>query len=212
MGKRAASLGTFAMKTGEYARNYFVARISPCPFCLMICACCNTEASSINEEFQSKFNIHICQNCIQSDKNDNFSMLTKTEAQQTYLLTDEELNQNSELPFIIKPNPKRSHWAKMHLYLRYQVEQFAIKKWGSLEEISQQHNVREEQQNQRKRKKFESELKKLRKAIAKPKGTKSSSFVSHEHEFVEVSAGSDGTKVRVKECKICRQQVEFEEL
>lgn len=179
------------------------------------CTACDNETTQIDEEFLTKFNISLCQNCIQTDKSGTFSLITKTEAQKTYLLTDEELNHNPDLPFIIKPNPKRAQWAKMHLYLRYQVEQFAIKKWGSLEEISAEHDQREELQAQRKKKKFEQDLKNLRKSVAKPKDSKSKSLLSHEHKFIELEIpllGESGSSVRVKECQICKQQIKFEEL
>ncbi|KAJ9642892.1 DNA repair protein rad14 [Coniosporium tulheliwenetii] len=54
---------------------------------------------------------------------EKYSLLTKTEARDDYLLTDPELKDTEILPHLLKPNPHKSTFASMHLYLRYQVEE-----------------------------------------------------------------------------------------
>lgn len=50
-----------------------------------------------------------------------------------YLLTDEELRDEQRMPHWERPNPRKSTYARMKLYLREQVESFAFAKWNGAE-------------------------------------------------------------------------------
>jgi DNA-repair protein complementing XP-A cells len=69
-------------------------------------------------------------------------------------LKDEEL-----LPHLNKPNPHKSHWHDMMLFLRYQVEEYAFKhKWGSAEALDAEFEKREADKKRRKEAKFKEKL------------------------------------------------------
>lgn len=55
-----------------------------------------------------------------------YSLLTKTEAREDYLLTDPELKDNELLPHLERPNLQKATWNNMMLYLRYQVKEYAF--------------------------------------------------------------------------------------
>ena len=174
----------------------------------MHCIGCGSSEIAIDDYLQKNFDLNVCEKCKGANEDDKFSLITKTEAKKTYLMTDEELDRNENLPFIIKQNPKKSHWAKMHLYCRIQVESYAIKKWGSLKEIANQHDLREHSIQARRRQKLEKDLAALRKGITKVKPSKSDQITQHQHEFIEVTEGN--TKIKI--CKECCHKVEFEEI
>lgn len=78
---------------------------------------------------------------------------------QDYLLTDDELRDTSLLPHLLKANPHAQTYSNMMLYLRFQVEEVAWKKWGGEEGLDAEWDRREEQKRARKERKFEEGLK-----------------------------------------------------
>lgn len=75
-----------------------------------------------------------------------------------------ELRDEDLLPHLNKPNPHKSHWHDMMLFLRFQVEEYAIgKKWGSAEALDAEFEKREEQKKRRKEAKFKEKLLDLKK-------------------------------------------------
>ncbi|KAK3491122.1 XPA protein C-terminus-domain-containing protein [Neurospora hispaniola] len=90
---------------------------------------------------------------------EKYSLLTKTEAKEDYLLTDPELKDPELLPHLSKPNPHKSHWHDMMLFLRYQVEEYAFNvKWGSAEALDAEFEKREQDKKRRKEAKFKEKL------------------------------------------------------
>lgn len=75
-------------------------------------------------------------------------------------LRDEEL-----LPHLERPNPHKSTWNNMMLYLRYQVEEYAFsdKKWGSPEALDAEFERREGEKKRRREAKFKTKLQDLKK-------------------------------------------------
>ncbi|KAL9082018.1 MAG: hypothetical protein Q9159_006814, partial [Coniocarpon cinnabarinum] len=73
----------------------------------------------------------VCQKC-KDALPEKYSLLTKSEAREDYLLTEPELKDEELLPRLEKPNPHKSTWQPMLLFLRYQVEAYAFseRKWG----------------------------------------------------------------------------------
>ncbi|KAF2208348.1 hypothetical protein CERZMDRAFT_49321 [Cercospora zeae-maydis SCOH1-5] len=161
----------------------------------------------------------ICHTC--KDKYpDKYSLLTKTEAKEDYLLTDPELKDESLLPHIKKPNPHKSTWNDMMLYLRYQVEEYAFseKKWGSAEGLDAEYERRTKETKDRKEKKFRNKLNELKKrtrveAYKKARSGGGGEFGDtigngqHEHEWGR-SVEDPETGMTKKACVECGMEVE----
>ncbi|KAH8657218.1 XPA protein C-terminus-domain-containing protein [Tricladium varicosporioides] len=151
---------------------------------------------------------------------EKYSLLTKTEAKDDYLLTDPELKDDELLPHLSKPNPHKSHWHDMNLFLRYQVEDYAFKtKWGSAEALDAEFEKRELEKKQRKEAKFKSKLKELKKKTRTDayrrnlkNGNREGQFGDiigtgkHEHEWGATVETADG--MTVKTCVECGMEVE----
>ena len=163
-------------------------------------------------------------------------MLTKTEAKDDYLLTDRkcffsfrgkycsyvtaELKDPELLPHLNKPNPHKSHWHDMMLFLRYQVEEYAFNvKWGSAEALDAEFEKREGEKKKRKEDKFKNKLQELKKKTRTEayrrnmqNGGKTGHFGDsigsgrHEHEWGRTIENAEG--VSVKTCLQCGMEVE----
>ncbi|KAI1826920.1 XPA protein C-terminus-domain-containing protein [Xylaria intraflava] len=95
---------------------------------------------------------------------EKYSLLTKTECREDYLLTEPELKDAELLPHLSRPNPHKSHWHDMMLFLRYQVEAYAFEtKWGSAEALDAEFARRETDKKARKDAKFKQKLLDLKK-------------------------------------------------
>ena len=77
------------------------------------------------------------------------------------MLTEPELQDTTLLPRIEKPNPHG--YSRMQLFVRFQVEEFAWKKWGGPEELDKEWERREENKVKRKEKKYHDQLREMRK-------------------------------------------------
>ena len=162
----------------------------------------------------------ICTPCKEKHP-DKYSLLTKTEAKEDYLLTDPELRDEELLPHLERPNPHKSTWNNMMLYLRYQVEEYAFsaKKWGSSEKLDEEYSRREDEKKKRKDDKFRSKLNELKKKTRveayrrsrrEGQGGKFGDDVGrdgkHEHTWGRPMDNEDG--VPVKRCADCGMEVE----
>lgn len=76
-----------------------------------------------------------------------------------------ELKDDELLPHLEKPNPHKSTWNNMMLFLRYQVEEYAFsaKKWGSPEALDAEFEKRENDKKKRKEAQFKTKLHELKK-------------------------------------------------
>ena len=153
---------------------------------------------------------------------DKYSLLTKTEAREDYLLTDPELKDAELLPHLERPNPHKSTWNNMMLYLRCQVEEYAFtKKWGSAEQLDAAFEKREEEKKRRKQEKFKSKLQELKKRTrveayrrnragggggGKNFGDDIGKGGKHEHTWGRPVENEDGASV--KTCVECGMEVE----
>lgn len=75
----------------------------------------------------------------------------------------------------------------MMLFLRSQVESFAIEKWGSLEKLDAEYERRTEEKRRKKSKKFEDALRDLRKKTREGVWQKRKDD-EHVHDFGDVIA------------------------
>lgn len=169
------------------------------------------------------FNLAVCNGC--KDKYpDKYSLLTKTEAKDDYLLTDPELKDESLLPHLERPNPHKSNWHNMHLFLRCQVEEYAFseKRWGSAEALDAEFERRQADTKRRKENKFKAklaDLKKRTKVEAYQRARKGGgqtfgddlSDGKHVHEFGQ-AVDNPETGMPIKKCVICDLEVEELEL
>lgn len=87
-----------------------------------------------------------------------FQFITKTDVKKEFLLVEEDLHNNELLPYIERPNPLKSHWNTMFLFLRYQVQEFAFKKWGSEFLLEEEKKNRREIILKRKEKNYKTKL------------------------------------------------------
>jgi DNA-repair protein complementing XP-A cells len=95
----------------------------------------------------------------------------------------------------------------MMLFLRYQVEDFAWKKWGSPEALDAEFERRTAEKKKKRNKKFEEGLRELRRKTRESVWQKRRDE-EHKHEFGELET-TDGTSRQV--CRGCGFAIEVEE-
>ncbi|KAI0343946.1 hypothetical protein BDW22DRAFT_1328044 [Trametopsis cervina] len=144
----------------ERARQAFEPAIHLDPALNPKCKECGT--IDIDQTYRKVFKCLVCNAC-KNAKPEKYSLLTKTECKEDYLLTDPELRDEELMPHLLKANPHKSTFANMMLFLRCQVEEFAWKKWGSAEALDAEYERRVAEKKKKKNKKFEEGLKELRK-------------------------------------------------
>lgn len=171
------------------------------------------------------FSLLVCNAC--KDKvPEKYSLLTKSEAREDYLLTDPELKDPDLLPRLEKPNPHKASWHNMQLYLRCQVEAYAFseRKWGSEAGLDAEFARREKDKKKRKEDKFKGRLEDLKRktrveAFARRKaqggGGRGAEFGEkivgrggevHEHSWGGAVITAEG--MSVKRCTECDMEVE----
>jgi DNA-repair protein complementing XP-A cells len=174
----------------------------------------------IDWKWDDVFGCQVCKAC-QEKFPDKYSLLTKTEAREDYLLTDPELKDEQLLPRMEKANPHKSTWNNMMLYLRYQVEEYAFsdKKWGSAEALDEEFVKRQAEAKRRKEAKFKSKLNDLKRrtrvdAYKRQKaGVEGGKFgdklwgSKHEHEWGRAVEKPE-SGATIKTCVECGMEVE----
>ncbi|KAL2195632.1 XPA protein C-terminus-domain-containing protein [Corynascus similis CBS 632.67] len=197
--------------------------------------CRECRTVEIDFVWEEVFGCAVCNMCKEKYP-EKYSLLTKTECKEDYLLTDPELKDAELLPHLSKPNPHKSHWHDMMLFLRYQVEDYAFNhKWGSPEALDAEFEKREADKKRRKEAKFKEKLLDLKRKTrtdafrrnnAKPgssgtgvmgglgKATKFGDAVGgsgkHVHEWGRTVENEEG--MTVKTCLTCNMEVEELEL
>ncbi|KAH9885916.1 XPA protein C-terminus-domain-containing protein [Xylariomycetidae sp. FL2044] len=125
--------------------------------------CKECKSLEIDFVWEEVFGCAVCGSCKEKFP-EKYSLLTKTEVKEDYLLTDPELRDPELLPHLSRPNPHKSHWHDMMLFLRFQVEEYAFKtKWGSAEALDAEFERREADRKKRKEAKFKEKLLDLKK-------------------------------------------------
>jgi DNA-repair protein complementing XP-A cells len=191
------------------------------------CRECNS--LEIDWKWQDTFGVSVCNACKEKEP-DKYSLLTKTEARDDYLLTDPELKDEDLLPHLERPNPHKQSFHNMQLFLRLQVEAYAFSpaKWGSPEALDKEYENRSKISKARKEKKFQNKLNDLKKRTRveaykrarlgaddgagaafgqKIKGR----YDRHEHEWGRsvLDPASGMTKKRCEECGMEVEELEF---
>lgn len=144
------------------------------------------------------FNARVCRAC-RLAKPEKYSLLTKTDCRLDYLLTEPELRDKEILPHMERPNPYKSTFANMMLYLRYQVEDFAFNKWGGPEGLDGEWERREKMKKLRKQAKFEMHIREIRNKTRAQTITGTNRKV-HRHKWDEGVKQADGEILRRCDC------------
>ena len=148
--------------------------------------CRECDSLEIDWKWEDVFKCAVCNTCKEKIP-EKYSLLTKTEAKEDYLLTDRkdppwpqfivrpwttltgfiaaELRDEELLPHLERPNPHKATWNNMMLFLRYQVEEYAFsaKKWGSPEALDAEFEKRENDKKRRRETQFKTKLHELKK-------------------------------------------------
>ncbi|KAG0642567.1 XPA protein C-terminus-domain-containing protein [Tuber brumale] len=167
--------------------------------------CYECDTVEVDWKWYEIFKCRVCAGC--KDKvPEKYSLLTKTECRNDYFLTDPELKDEELLPRMHKPNPHRSTWNDMMLYLRYQVEEFALKKWGSMENLDKEFERRNGVRKKRKDDKFRAKLKSLKNKTRVESWKRSTENEKHEHSWGTAVTNASGESVRT--CEECGFEIE----
>ncbi|KAI0067828.1 hypothetical protein BV25DRAFT_1794358 [Artomyces pyxidatus] len=159
----------------------------------------------LDHTYRKVFRCLVCNKC-KNEKPEKYSLLTKTECKEDYLLTDSELKDEELLPHMLKANPHKSTFANMMLFCRFQVEVFAWQKWGSPEALDAEWEKRTAEKKKKKNKKFEQSLKELRKRTREGVWQKRKD-AEHKHVFSAFNPGPDGVGNQV--CHECGFTIEY---
>ncbi|KAF8527892.1 XPA protein C-terminus-domain-containing protein [Hysterangium stoloniferum] len=170
--------------------------------------CNECQSLDLDHQYKKVFGCLVCNKCKQ-EKPEKYSLLTKTECKQDYLLTDPELRDEELLPHMLKANPHHSTFSNMMLYLRMQVEEFAWKKWGSPEALDAEYEKREKEKKRKRGKKFEEGLKELRRRTKETVWQRRRD-AEHQHTYGVAGIGDDGIIGR-QICTECGFEIEVEE-
>ncbi|KAG1146153.1 hypothetical protein G6F37_005447 [Rhizopus arrhizus] len=127
-----------------------------------------------------------------------------------YLLTDPELKDTELLPHWSKPNPHKSTWNDMMLYVREMVEAYAFKKWNGPEGLDAEYERREAQKKAKKEKKFKEKLADLRRRTLTTSRERQRQEGPHKHLFDSVVQNKEGQSMQ--KCSSCGLVIEAEEL
>ncbi|KAL2915512.1 DNA repair protein rad14 [Polyrhizophydium stewartii] len=119
--------------------------------------CAKCKSIDVDFNYVKYFGERVCRRCIKQYP-DEYSLLTKTECREDYLLTESEMRDETRLPYWTKANPHKSTYSNMLLYLRKQVEAFAWDKWGSAEALDAEFERRAAEKQERAAKKYKKKL------------------------------------------------------
>ena len=109
------------------------------------------------------------------------------------------------MPHLLKANPHSSTWNNMMLFVRFQVEEFAFKKWGGPEGLDAEWEKRMSDKRTKRSKKFEDSLKDLRRK------TRESGWAKRKAEEHVHSYGVPDKALGIQRCTECGFEVEVEE-
>lgn len=170
--------------------------------------CFECNSLEIDPNMFTNFKVRVCRRCIKENQ-DKYSLLTKTECREDYLLTDPELKDTSILHRIEKPNPHG--FLRMQLFLRFQVEEFAWKKWGSPEGLDAEWERRERVRLERRDKRYQDKMKEMRKKTRAEEYTRKlreGKALGERHVHLWAAPVSIGEKMVKRRCVDCGIETE----
>lgn len=176
--------------------------------------CFECGSVELDKKLLEVFNCRVCKSCKEKYP-EKYSLLTKTECKEDYFLTEPELSDLSLFKRIVKANPHSGTFSRMQLFLRYQIEEYAFKKWKSAENLDQEWLRREEMKKNRREKKFNNKLKEMRKKLRAEELTRNLRLVrdkKHVHDWSLPEKRKDTEtgliNVYVKRCIECGMEIE----
>lgn len=170
--------------------------------------CQECQSIDIDIVFYDNFHVKVCRKC-KKEYGEKYSLLTKTECREDYLLTEPELKDRDLLPRIEKTNPHG--FSKMQLFLRLQIEEFAWKKWGGPKELDEEWERRESNKLKRKEKKYRQQLLEMRKKTRAEEFTRklrNGQNLGEKHVHDWSAPLSLGNKLVKKRCIDCGVEIE----
>ncbi|ODQ65222.1 DNA repair protein [Nadsonia fulvescens var. elongata DSM 6958] len=168
--------------------------------------CFECNSRDIDLKLFQAFKCRVCKIC-REKLPEKYSLLTKTECRADYLLTDPELRDEELLPHMERPNPHQSTYSNMMLYLRYQVEEYAFKKWDGEQGLDAEYERRMDVKKKRRDKKFLEKLKLMRKKTrAQTLTRKNGDDGPHIHDW-STETLSNGGMIR-RRCVLCGMETE----
>ena len=106
---------------------------------------------TLDEQLLRCFGVRACRGCSSSRHDgpggDDFRLLTKTVAKETFLCQEWQLR---PLGFLEKPNPRKGGWGCMQLFLTRQLRASAEARFGGAAGLAAEHERREEARRARK--------------------------------------------------------------
>ena len=166
--------------------------------------------SNIDYTYHTNFDIIICKTCIKNNP-ELYSLLTKTEVKTDYLLTEPELA-SPTFHTMLKKNPHNSTYSSMILYLRKEVEDFVVEKYGSLEKLDEEFEARVAKKKKLVEKKYEKKLKELRvKTRSGILGKERTLKNNHVHVYGKKTRKIGTVDEYVQSCTECGIEIEFDE-
>ncbi|KAH0503821.1 DNA repair protein complementing XP-A cells-like protein [Microtus ochrogaster] len=126
----------------------------------------------------------------------------------SYLMSHFDFPTCDSCRFIVKKNPRHAQWGDMKLYLKLQVVKRALEVWGSQEALEDAKEVRQENREKMKQKKFDKKVKELRRAVRSSVWKRETA--AHQHEYgPEESLEDDMFR---KTCTMCGHELTYEKM
>lgn len=103
-----------------------------------VCKECGSHG--VNKQLYDCFSVAVCRTCSDDDQ-DTYKLMTKTKAKEEFLLPDSSFD---DLAFIKKKNPRKEGWTDMKLFMRGQVKQACLSKYGGMDEMEVERERRKQ--------------------------------------------------------------------
>ncbi|XP_072563682.1 DNA repair protein complementing XP-A cells homolog [Paramormyrops kingsleyae] len=173
----------------------------------LVCEDC--DKPFMDSYLSNSFDLHVCDKC--RDNEIKHKLISRTEAKQTYLLKDCDLDlREPPLKFVLFKNPHNPRWGDMKLYLKLQVVKCSLEVWGSEEALEEAREAREENREIQKQRRFNKKVKELRRAVRSSMWKKDVSVHQHEYGPEEVLDEEEDTYKKV--CLTCGHQLTYEKM
>lgn len=107
------------------------------PSPLSVCEVCRSP--ELREDFWVAFRVRVCESCLRADgsRGQTYGLITKSEAQATYLLHDIDLDPKAGgLGFLMKVNPQHQLFSSMKLFLEAQVRALSYSRHGGADGLA----------------------------------------------------------------------------
>ncbi|XP_068448575.1 DNA repair protein complementing XP-A cells [Clinocottus analis] len=171
--------------------------------------CDDCQKPFMDSYLSNSFDLSVCDKCRNNEE--KHKLISRTESKQQYLLKDCDLDKREPpLRFILKKNPHNAIWGDMKLYLKLQVEKRCMEVWGSEEALEEAKQMREENRETQKQKRFNKKVKELRRAVRSSMWTKDTSV--HQHQYGAEEVVDPEEDLYKKTCTTCGHELAYEKM